>query len=132
MFKAIIFILNNKIIYNVKTCKIINFLFWKWSLAGLVFALCFTLAAVPVFAAPAGDDHLTVTDDGGSDCSAAQNSTGKLDVTNNTDNTGSFTITIIILCIVFVEIIVLGIILFLIVSDLRVIRWYERKKRRQV
>lgn len=79
--------------------------FRERGLLGIGFALCSTLVTLPVFAASAGNEQ--------SYYSAGTN------------------IPIFRLSIMLIEVIVLGINSQLIMSDMRLIRWYEKKKRKK-
>lgn len=77
--------------------------FRKWILTGFIIAIGFTLMAVPAFAASAGNEPL-------------YSSPGR-------------NIPLWKLCVVLIELIILGIVWKFILSDLSVIRWFEKKKK---
>ena len=87
-------------------CKRIVYEFRKWGLSGMGFALCFTLVTLPVFAASTGKEYLYYS-----------------------PGTGT---QICRLSIMLIELIVLCINSQFIMSDMRVIRWFEEKKKRRV
>ncbi len=103
MLASIVFISSNNKFRKEQRFERIAGRFRKRILTGLVFAIGFTQMAVPAFAASVGDEAL-----------------------NTSPGTG---IPIWKLGVVLIELIILGIIWKFIVSDLSVIRWFEKKKK---
>ena len=96
---------------NVKFCKKIisnriGYEFRKMGLSGLVFALCFPFVSLPAYAESTGNKYLYYSP--GTCASICR------------------------LSIILVELIVLGINCQFIMSDMRVIRWFENKKKRRL
>lgn len=96
---------------NIKFCwkKICNRIvieFWKWGPQGIGIALCFTFLSLPAFATCTGKDYLCYS-----------------------PGTGT---PIFRMSIMLIELIVLGINSQFIMSDMRVIRWFEEKKKRRL
>lgn len=79
-----------------KTRISVFMIFRKWSLQVVLFAVCFFLTSLPVFA-------VTISPETG--------------------------LPVWKLCIILIELIILGILISFIISDLRVIRWFESKKK---
>ena len=80
--------------------------FRKWGFPGMSFALCFTLVSLPAFAASTGKEYLYYSSETGT--------------------------PICRMSIMLIELIVLGVNSQFIMSDMRVIRWFEEKKKRRL
>lgn len=103
MLASIVFISKDNIFHKMQRFGKNAGRFRRWILSGIVFAICFCLMTVPAFAASARNEPLYA--------SPGRN------------------IPIWKLCVVLIELIILGIVWKFIISDLCVIRWFEKKKK---
>lgn len=87
---------------NNKKYNRITFQMRRWSLQGLFTTLCFCLVSLPVFASSINNDP-------------------------NISSTAGMPIWKI--AVIVVELIILVILTLIIISDMKVIRWFEKKKR---
>ena len=106
MLSLIGLLLKNVKFCKEKICSRIIFEFRKMGLPGLVFALCFPFVSLPAFAESTGNKYLYYSP--GTCASICR------------------------LSIILIELIVLGINCQFIMSDMRVIRWFEQKKKRRL
>ena len=106
MLSLIGLLLSNVRFCREKICSRIIFEFRKMGLPGLVFALCFPFVSLPAFAESTGNKYLYYSP--GTCASICR------------------------LSIILIELIVLGINCQFIMSDMRVIRWFEKKKKRRL
>ena len=105
MFSLIGLLSNNIKFCKKKICSRIVLEFCKRGLSEIGYALCSALVTLPAFAASSGNEH-------------SYYSAGTC-------------IPICRLSIMQIEVIVLGINSKFILSDMRLIRWYEKKKRKK-
>ena len=106
MLSLIGLLLKNVKCCREKICSRIIFEFRKMGLPGLVFALCFPFVSLPAFAESTGNKYLYYSP--------------------------GICPSICRLSIILIELIVLGINCQFIMSDMRVIRWFEKKKKRRL
>ena len=103
---SLIGLLSNSVTFYKKIiCSKIVLELRKRGLPGIGFALCSTLVTLPAFAASAGNEQSYYS--------------------------AGTSIPIFRLSIMLIEVIVLGINSQLIMSDMKLIRWYEKKKRKK-
>lgn len=104
------------------------------SFSVLVLTFCIALFSLPAFAASTADEYdkgsasqYILIDD--STATIATVTEEVYDSATDTDIANKTAISIWKLCIIIIELIILGILIYAIISDLKVIRWFEEKKK---